>query len=175
MNELLQKLPNWAIIVFVAYTLLTSADSLDIINVLGERDETWHQRYQQEMREHAQTRKDYNRLKADVSVLNGELIKLPWAFWIKDRESYIIYANQTYEDEILIPLGLTTEDIIGTRGEPMGIELADILSNDQRVLKLGYKIEVRESVGDRLGTSYKFPIYEAGVIVAMGGFWIEDQ
>jgi hypothetical protein len=57
----------------------------------------------------------------------------------------------------------------------MGIELADILSNDQRVLKLGYKIEVRESVGDRLGTSYKFPIYEAGVIIAMGGFWIEDQ
>lgn len=175
MNELLQKLPNWAIIIFVGFTLLTSADAADFINVLGAKEESYRALYKQELRDHAFTRKDLNRLKADLSVLNGEIITIPDPFWIKDKQSYLIYLNEAYEESILTPMGLTAQDVIGTRGEPMGVPLEAFFENDARVLKAGHMIRVREQVGDRWGTSTKFPIYRSGQILAIGGYWIEDQ
>ena len=142
-----------------------------------EREDSYIQLYKQEMQDHSKTRREFSQLKADLAALNGNVIHIPFPYWIKDRDSRIVYLNDAYEEEILRPLGLYKADVLGTIGEAMfdnPMEIETIISNDQQVLRLGKTIAVSESVKGKSGTSWKFPIYKDGYLYLMGGVWISE-
>lgn len=122
---------------------------------------------------------DVSKLKAQLTTLELATIDLPFPYWIKDKDSYILYISKAYEDMIMNPLAIKKVDIIGTRGEVFGDDnfVADIIANDIEVMKQGKTRAYRENIPEyKAGTSYKYPLYgRSGIVVGSAGIWIPDN
>lgn len=184
MNDFLTKLlpflngkTNPLVIVLLA---LISAGGVSHIfgmwELSWEREDSFITKYKDELKEHAITRKKLYQCGADLSILNGSIIEVPFPFWIKNLDSKVIYLNHEYEDLILRPLRLDKTDVLNTLGEKMGSDknIADWISNDQLVIRTGVTQKVEESVNDVKGISYKYPIYKNNRVVLLGGIFIPN-
>ena len=111
---------------------------------------------------------------SENSVLNQH-----WApFWIKSVDGTILWINESYKRNLLHPLGLRYDQMVGTKGEILGDKFCKkILANDRIVLYTESMMLFEESIpGIGKGISYKEPIYDhSGVLIGTMGHWIINR
>ncbi|MEM1326171.1 MAG: hypothetical protein AAGI23_09470 [Bacteroidota bacterium] len=181
LDSLIKKLPSWAIITLIAMWLFTGLDPLGFFERNQARDDSFAALYRAEISHHKETidelakkERDYSKLKAQLMVLNGDIIDIPYPFWLKNDQSVVLYVNEAYVEKILKPSGVEKDDFLLTRGEPLvGEGVKAFIENDNIVLLSSQTIVVEESVGDRIGKSHKWLIKDRG-ITYLCGMWIED-
>lgn len=105
---------------------------------------------------------------------------LPIPFWIKDTSGVMLYANDAYINEYLIPNNKHYEDYVGkTDAQFWGIELGEMyLGNDKRIMKKGMSV-VNEYVyinGNRIDlVVIKYPITLGKVIIGVAGLALDKS
>ncbi len=128
---------------------------------------------------------DINALKDEVRATKTRLqtvelatVELPFPFWIKDLESNALYLSNSYIETVLDPLGISKNQIIGTKGEIFGLDFVqEIVAHDLEVIKKDCIMVYREDIPNLSnGLSYKYPLHgNFGQVVGTAGIWIPNK
>lgn len=127
----------------------------------------------------------YVECKEDIAALERRLntielatLDLPFALWIKDLDSRIIFLNKEYDLNICKPLNIKPENLLNTKGEIFGDEFVkEIIFHDRQVITEDRTIAFKENLPNLgPGVSYKYPIHSKfGGVRGTGGIWIPDR
>ena len=171
-----QAKKSWVTIVLALVSILGSTHVLGLWEASWTREDDYITRYTTEVINHSLTKDQVSDLKAALANLSGEVIAVPFPLWVKDINSNIIYLNRRYETEILSGMpGVFKRDIIGTKGEAMiGVNITEIVENDQMVIRREHPVKYVEWVGKRCGISHKFPWRKNGEVIGTIGVWVEN-
>jgi hypothetical protein len=172
-------LKNGALGAAITLLIATAGHITGIWKFERERSDSYATLYKNELLSHAKTGQELTQLKAALATLNGNIVTLPFPFFIKDRDYRIVYINDAYEDQILRPLGIDKLEFIGTDGSLFGDEIkAEYAKNDEIVFRTGRQLKAIECIptsdGDICGLSWKFPIYKNDYAYLIGGIWIPE-
>lgn len=102
---------------------------------------------------------------------------IPVVLWRRDREGYITYVSDLYVTDILHPLNLSREDIIGTKGECFGKEISkDLLENSLLIMNKDKRMRFNEYIPRiGMGVSIKAPSHDLeGRVIGSIGVWIPN-
>lgn len=163
------KSPIIALLLAIVSTGLIG-DMLNFWDVSIKRNDDYVTRY-------VECKELYSKLEARVNILELAQGDIPFPYWVKDLEFNIIHISKEYQRTILNPLGIDFSQIIGTKGELMGLEFVqEITFNDAEVIRQNKTISFRETIPNfGTGTSYKFPVRSKyGGIRGIAGIWIPD-
>lgn len=119
-----------------------------------------------------------DRLENRLNTLELASAEIPFPYWIKDRNSVIIYINKEYKDKILKPLGISAYEYVNTKGEVFGeVFVKNVLLNDRKIISSKKVLSFREEVPTHgFGMSYKFPVLNNyGIVIGTAGLWIPEN
>jgi PAS domain-containing protein len=144
--------------------------------------------------EHLEKRLEESRIreldyKSEISTLKNQLmifessqINIPLPMWMKDTDGRIVYVNHCFEDEILIPIGLSVNSILGKKDEEIfAMEEAEVyMKNDNIVLRTKESINVIEPIKDGSGHPYwarnlKYPRKLGSRVIGISGITLETS
>lgn len=115
-----------------------------------------------------------------LTLLEPAYYTLPFAFWIKDAGGRVIYVNQRYEAEFLVPIGKKFHEYQFRTDQEFWGELRgrEYSNNDAVAKQVGMYI-TQETVGppdsdNRVITVIKYPIYMGSILIGVGGIAINS-
>jgi len=120
--------------------------------------------------------------KEDLALCQSRIVLLdnirsqhPYPSWLTYLNGEFLAVSDSYESDVLFPLGLSKSDFLGTRGEIFGIEQADLyLAHSVQAAACNCPLTFPESLPPLGGgISHRYPIKNnKDQPILIGGFWV---
>ncbi len=165
----------------ILITLLTSGflgQAIGLWDVSIKREDSYIDKYVNSQIEIVELNRKYDAILNRLVTLELATYETPFPYWVKDKNSVIIWINKEYKETILKSLKISPENFVNTRGEMLGDKfVSDVVANDLEVIRSKKVMsfnEVVPTLGD--GVSYKFPVFNNfGLVIGTAGIWIPNN
>jgi hypothetical protein len=169
---------NWQAILLALITTGLGGEILGVWDNLIIREDDYIEKYVNSIKGKYDEISECNRklliLETRLSALEMSQGEIPFPYWVKDEAFNIIHLSKEYQRQVLKPLDIHYDSVIGTKGQAFGEDFYNtIIANDKEVRNKHKLLKFEEHLPDgRKGTSYKYPIPTPFGREYYGGIWI---